>query len=64
MPILSEMLEKCPYGNTQNANKSFNGMIWNRVPKPTYVWLDVLSISVYDAIEYFNNDEKTASDIM
>ena len=58
------MPEKCPYSSTQNANESFHAMIWNCVPKPTYFWLDVLSISVYDAIEYFNNDEKTALDII
>ena len=28
-----ENLIKCLHGKTQNANESFNGMIWNRVPK-------------------------------
>ena len=27
-----EMLGKCLHNKTQNANESFNGMIWNRVP--------------------------------
>ena len=60
----AEMLEKCLHGNTQNANESFNGMIWNRVPKATHVGLDVLSVGVYDAIAHFNIGEKAALDIM
>ena len=28
-----EMLIKCLHGKTQNANESFNGMIWERIPK-------------------------------
>ena len=56
----SEMLEKCFHRKTQNANESFSGMIWTRVPKGTHVGLDVLSVSIYDAIVYFNNGEKAA----
>ena len=41
-PILTdltkdELLEKCLHGKTQNQNESFNGTIWNRLPKSTYV---------------------------
>ena len=28
-----EFLKKCLHGKTPNANESFNGMIWNRIPK-------------------------------
>jgi hypothetical protein len=49
-----EMLEKCLHGKTQNANESFNGMIWNRVPKSTHVGLNILSVGVYDTIAHFN----------
>ena len=28
-----ELLKKCLHGKTQNANESFNGMIWNRIPR-------------------------------
>ena len=55
----SEILEKCLHGKTQKANESFNGMIWNRVPKATYIKLDVLFVGVYDAISHFNNGDKT-----
>ena len=59
-----ETLEKCLYGKTQNANESFNGIFWNRVPKATHVCLDVLYVGVYDAITHFNNDEKATLNIM
>ena len=39
---------KCLHVKTQNANESFNGMIWNMVPKATH------SLGVYDAIAHFN----------
>ena len=38
----SEMLKKCLHGKIQNANESFNEMIWNRVLKATHIGLDVL----------------------
>ena len=31
-----ELLKKCLHGKTQNANESFNGIIWNRIPKATH----------------------------
>ena len=31
------LLERCLDGKTQNQNESFNGMIWNRVPKEVFV---------------------------
>ena len=34
-----EMLGKCLHGKTQNANESFNAMIWERIPKTHYVGL-------------------------
>ena len=49
-----------PHDKTQNASESFNGMVWNRVPKATYVGLYVLSAGVYDAISNFYNGEKSA----
>ena len=30
-------LRKCYHGNTQNARESFNGMIWDRMRKQTFV---------------------------
>lgn len=50
-----ENLKKCLHGKTQNSNESFNGMIWNRVPKAHHVGLNLLSFAVYDAISHFND---------
>ena len=58
-----EHLVKCVHGRTQNANESFNGMIWNRVPKANHVGLDILSLAVYDAISHFNDDGVAAYNI-
>ena len=52
-----------PHGKTQNSNESFNGMIWNRVPKATHVGWNALSLGIYDAIAHFNIGEKAALDI-
>ena len=53
----------CPlHGRTQNANESFNGMIWNRV-KANHVGLDILSMAVYDAISHFSEGGITAFNI-
>ena len=48
------LLEKCLHGRTQNANESFNGMVWQRIPKVTYVGLDLLHFCVFDAVAHFN----------
>ena len=58
------MLDKCLHGKTQNANESFNGMIWNRLPKATHVGSDVLSAGVYDAIAHINNGEKDIMEVL
>ena len=47
-------LAKCLHGKTQNANESFNGKIWDRIPKSAYVSLDNLKFGVYDAVANFN----------
>ena len=49
----SELIEKCLHGKTQNQNESFNGMIWERVPKSIYVGHTQLKFGVYDAIANF-----------
>ena len=48
------LLSKCLHGQTQNQNESFNGMIWNRVPKGTYVGFRQFDIGVRDAVSHFN----------
>ena len=47
-------LKKCLHGKTQNANESFNSMIWDRLPKTRYVSLANLKFGVYDAVANFN----------
>ncbi|GFV93213.1 uncharacterized protein TNCV_573521 [Trichonephila clavipes] len=49
-----ELLKKCLHGGTQNPNESVNNVIWSRVPKETFVQLEVLSLSTYDAVSSFN----------
>ncbi|GFT50312.1 uncharacterized protein TNCV_1024361 [Trichonephila clavipes] len=39
-----ELLKKCLHGGTQNPNESVNNVIWSRVPKKTFVQLEVLSL--------------------
>ena len=57
---MTPLLEKCLHGLSQNRNESFNGTIWNRIPKGTYVGLRQLEIGVYDAIAHFNIGSEAA----
>ena len=57
---IPELLQKCLHGKTQNANESFNGMIWERIPKIHFVRLDKLQFGVYDAIATFNYGKKAS----
>ena len=54
MPSRNLKLKKCLHGKTQNVNESFNGMIWNIIPKAIHVGINNLSPGVYDPIAYFN----------
>ncbi|GFW34068.1 uncharacterized protein TNCV_287521 [Trichonephila clavipes] len=49
-----ELLKKCLHGGTQNPNESVNNVIGFRVPKKTFVQLEVLSLGTYDAVSSFN----------
>ena len=42
------------HGKSQNTNKSFNGTIWERIPKNTVVTLPNLEFGVYDAVAYYS----------
>ena len=46
------LLEKCLYGKTQNQNESFNGMIWQRIPKDIRVNAATFEMGVYDALSF------------
>ena len=59
-----ENLSKCLHGRTQNVNESFNGMVWNRIPKANHVGRHTLRFGVYDSIAHFNNGAKAAFDIL
>ena len=41
-------------GKTQNANESFNGTIWESIPKNTFVTLPNLEFGVYDGVAHCN----------
>lgn len=49
------LLRKCLHGKTQNANKSFNNLVWNRIPKNVFVGVCTLEIGVRDAVLCFND---------
>ena len=49
-----DLLIKCLDCKTQNQNESFNGTVWNRLPKTTYVGYKQFQLGVYDAVAMFN----------
>lgn len=64
-PIFTELskdtlLSKCLHGRTQNANECYNAMIWERVPKSTYVSLSLFRLGVFDAVANFNIGRKAS----
>ena len=42
------------HGKTQNANESFNGTIWEYIPKNTFVTLPNLKFGVYNGLPHCN----------
>ena len=57
-------LQKWLHGKIQNANESFNRMIFDRIPQQTFVSLTQLEIGVYDAVANFNIGAKASIDIL
>ena len=58
-PIVLELskdteLEKFLHSKTQNANESFNGTLWEHIPKKPFVILSNLGCSACDAVAHFN----------
>lgn len=49
------LLKKCLHGKTQNCNESFNGVVWNIIPKETFIELQTFRLGVYIAIILFNS---------
>ncbi|GFX74563.1 uncharacterized protein TNCV_3214501 [Trichonephila clavipes] len=52
------LLEKCLHGKTQNANASFNGVLWSIIPKETFVELLTLQFGTFLAVLQFNDGSK------
>ena len=48
-----KLLNKCLHGKTQNANESFNAMIWDRVPQSRYCGFAKMELGVYDAVAHY-----------
>ncbi|GIX70836.1 uncharacterized protein LOC101238613 [Caerostris extrusa] len=48
-----DLLQKCLHGKTQNANESFNGTLWRRVPKEVFVWLK--TVKMEPMMQQFNS---------
>ena len=57
------LLEKCLHGKTQNQNESFNGLVWQRVPKEVFVAKDTIEFGLYDAIAHFNYGAQTVMEL-
>jgi len=55
-----ELLSDCLHGRTQNQNESFNGTVWDRLPKSKYSGLTQLRFGVYDAVANFNIGRKAS----
>ena len=49
------LLKKCLHGQTQNNNKSLNGVIWKRCPQDVFVSRSSLEIAVASAVISFND---------
>ncbi|GFU11867.1 uncharacterized protein TNCV_1163201 [Trichonephila clavipes] len=52
------LLEKCLHGKTQNANESFNGVLWSIILKETFVELLTLQFGSFLAVLQFNDGSK------
>lgn len=59
-PSQDSLLVKCLHGKTQNQNESFNSLIWERLPKTTYVSMMQLRFGTYDAVSHFNIGRKSS----
>ena len=57
-------LAKCLHGHTQNANESFNALIWERAPKIRYCGLAKLKLCVYDAVSFYNYGGQSVIDTL
>lgn len=49
------LLKKCLHGRTQNANESYNNVLWTIIPKNTFVELETLRLGASIAVILFND---------
>ena len=47
------------HGGAQNANESFNMVLWTRCPKDIFVGSSVLKLGSYDAVLVYNDGKKS-----
>ena len=50
-------MERCVLGATQNQNKSFNGTVWNYLPKTDFYSAEVVGTAVDLAVVNFNGGQ-------
>ena len=56
-------MKKCLDCKTQNQSESFNGTVWNRLQKTTYVGYCQFALGVCDTVAVFNNGHKASIDL-
>lgn len=49
-----ELLRRCLKGKTQNANESYNNVLWNICPKKGFAGRTVLNIAAHEASLIYN----------
>ena len=59
-----DLLSKCLHGKTQNANESFNYILWNKCPKTVFVGRAVLELGISSAVIAFNEGAKGLSRVL
>ena len=50
-----ELLKQCLHGKTQNANESFNNIVWLKCPKTVFVNRQNIELGINSAILQFND---------
>ena len=59
-----DLLSKCLHGMTQNANESFNQILWNKCPKNVFRGRTVLELGVSSAVVAFNEGARGLSKVL
>lgn len=58
------LLNKCLHGMTQNNNESFNGVLWQILPKSTFIEIKTLQLGAYLAVLQFNKGMKSVIEVL